>query len=689
VLLASAIADSSVTIPNVTCVIDTCRSLQVRWDIDAQSHTSKAVWASKSTCDQRRGRTGRTCPGKVFRLVNNGFYINRLESWDEPQLLLSSCQNEVLSLLTSEHRVVSDPVGLLGRCLDPPPSAAINQAVRYLKSIGACEEIVLGKRTKLIASDYGRLLSSFPFVVAESRAILLAARYSYLHEALTLWAIRSLRPYPIIHYFGDKDRSLEALQMYKGDVEPQNPKSVALANLSAYMFWDVAWNNGRGIIAKHRFQRCSRSTTEFVPGNDFENIRGSFTEADFFDVNHISCSSREKADCGVWAWTEQAEAKHVAWCKQHQINPTSVRAISEVVDSTMHMLFQSKNEPEWLRCSHPEPQWRRPNDWQGDADMIEMFHVVYGRYNSSKVIKVLTSLWDGEFDNVSSSISILSGTPQHSRSGSIVSITNIPPICSHFLSGNCIYGTRCRNSHTLTGERPRCRFFAAGTCAKGEDCVFSHDSSKNGHSNKVDCNPLRALSPILPELQLNDGATGWYKKHGHELLLLGDGNFSFSQALSILACPARVSTTLEQSHHSFGGAQFFTGIDATRVHKNSLITMLVQSGSVHCSAWNFPFTGVEENDDGNIDLLSGTFLSLSLLFASKLSNQKIIQFGLALQGDQFSRWYVLRSARRSGWILRSWGYFDHEFFPGYTPCRINGKTFPVENARFYVFQLVG
>jgi HrpA-like RNA helicase len=70
VLLASAIADSSVTIPNVSCIIDTCRALEVKWDPEKSTYKPKTVYASQAICDQRKGRTGRTCPGRVFRLVH-------------------------------------------------------------------------------------------------------------------------------------------------------------------------------------------------------------------------------------------------------------------------------------------------------------------------------------------------------------------------------------------------------------------------------------------------------------------------------------------------------------------------------------------------------------------------------------------------------------------------------------------
>ena len=80
IILASAIADSSVTIPNVSVVIDLCRALEVSWNYEKKRHIPKTVWASHSICDQRKGRTGRTCSGKVFRLVQQSFYLTHFSA---------------------------------------------------------------------------------------------------------------------------------------------------------------------------------------------------------------------------------------------------------------------------------------------------------------------------------------------------------------------------------------------------------------------------------------------------------------------------------------------------------------------------------------------------------------------------------------------------------------------------------
>ncbi len=92
ILLASAIADSSVTIPDVACVIDTCRALEVKWNRKKSRYDAGTVYASQAICDQRRGRTGRTCSGKVFRLVYSRFFNNEMEKWEQPKIGLASCR---------------------------------------------------------------------------------------------------------------------------------------------------------------------------------------------------------------------------------------------------------------------------------------------------------------------------------------------------------------------------------------------------------------------------------------------------------------------------------------------------------------------------------------------------------------------------------------------------------------------
>lgn len=69
IVLATNVAESSITIPNVTHIIDFCLTKYQVAIKGAQVSSLILDWASKNNCEQRAGRTGRVCPGWVIRLV--------------------------------------------------------------------------------------------------------------------------------------------------------------------------------------------------------------------------------------------------------------------------------------------------------------------------------------------------------------------------------------------------------------------------------------------------------------------------------------------------------------------------------------------------------------------------------------------------------------------------------------------
>lgn len=132
--MATNIAESSVTIPKVAFVIDSCRSLQVYWNKLQKKEAAKLVWVSKSQvhiilllyvdlicfynflssirsqAEQRRGRTGRTCDGKVYRLVTGPFF-NRLVDHEHPAILNLSLRLQALLICCAESKAINDPKG--------------------------------------------------------------------------------------------------------------------------------------------------------------------------------------------------------------------------------------------------------------------------------------------------------------------------------------------------------------------------------------------------------------------------------------------------------------------------------------------------------------------------------------------------------------------------------------------------
>jgi ATP-dependent helicase HrpB len=133
VVLATSIAETSLTIEGVRIVVDSGVARVPRYEPDIGLTRLETVRASRAAVDQRRGRAGRTEPGVCYRL------------WDEPQTasLTAYTQPEILSadlsslVLDLAQWGVSDPATLA--FLDPPPAPALKEARSLLGELGALD----------------------------------------------------------------------------------------------------------------------------------------------------------------------------------------------------------------------------------------------------------------------------------------------------------------------------------------------------------------------------------------------------------------------------------------------------------------------------------------------------------------------------------------------------------------------
>ena len=149
VVLATSIAETSLTIEGVRIVVDSGLARVPRYEPDIALTRLETVRASRAAVDQRRGRAGRTEPGICYRL------------WDEPQTasLAAYTQPEILSadlsslVLDLAQWGVIDPAAL--SFLDPPPTPALKEAKSLLEELNALDAdgriTAEGKRLRALA----------------------------------------------------------------------------------------------------------------------------------------------------------------------------------------------------------------------------------------------------------------------------------------------------------------------------------------------------------------------------------------------------------------------------------------------------------------------------------------------------------------------------------------------------------
>ncbi|KAH7404667.1 hypothetical protein KP509_15G036900 [Ceratopteris richardii] len=180
VILATNIAETSVTIPGVCYVIDPglvkARIYNPR--VGVESLTVLPV--SKAQAVQRSGRAGRERPGKCFRLyTEDSFY--KLDDATVPEIKRCNLANVVLQL---KALGIHDILGF--DFMDKPSSIAIRKSLEHLYILGALTDE--GK----LSDPLGVQMSSFPVEPLYARAIILSCEYKCSAEILAVVAMLSV-----------------------------------------------------------------------------------------------------------------------------------------------------------------------------------------------------------------------------------------------------------------------------------------------------------------------------------------------------------------------------------------------------------------------------------------------------------------------------------------------------------------
>jgi ATP-dependent helicase HrpB len=134
IVLATAIAETSITIDGVRIVIDSGLARLPRYEPSTGLTRLETVRVSRASADQRAGRAGRTAPGIAIRLWR-AEQTASLPAYVAPEIFEADLSGLVLDCAAFG---VSEPAGL--RFPDPPPAAALAEAKTLLCELGAIDE---------------------------------------------------------------------------------------------------------------------------------------------------------------------------------------------------------------------------------------------------------------------------------------------------------------------------------------------------------------------------------------------------------------------------------------------------------------------------------------------------------------------------------------------------------------------
>jgi ATP-dependent helicase HrpB len=212
IVLATAIAETSLTLDRVSMVVDCGQSRLGRFDAGRGVVRMVTERASKAAVDQRRGRAGRTQAGDAYRLWDEE-QDRSLIPFARPEILETDLTQLVLSLRLWGAKSTDDLA-----LLDHPPRAAMLEAVRLLRDLGALD-------VDENLTEHGRKMAQLPLGPRLSHMLLAAAQMGAAGIGADLAAL--LSETGIGGKSSDLDTRLEAL---RGDRSAKSTQARTLAN---------------------------------------------------------------------------------------------------------------------------------------------------------------------------------------------------------------------------------------------------------------------------------------------------------------------------------------------------------------------------------------------------------------------------------------------------------------------------
>ena len=163
-IVATNVAETSLTIPNISYVIDTGKVNRKIWDLNSGVSKFEISWISQASAEQRAGRSGRTSTGYCYRLYSSAVYANDFEKFEAPIIQQRPVADVLLYMKSLDiPKVVNFPFP------SPPSKEGLKNAEKNLINLGAIEaeqsgvtllkkdSNLSGKITKL-----GRIMAKFP-----------------------------------------------------------------------------------------------------------------------------------------------------------------------------------------------------------------------------------------------------------------------------------------------------------------------------------------------------------------------------------------------------------------------------------------------------------------------------------------------------------------------------------------------
>jgi HrpA-like RNA helicase len=151
IVMATNVAESSLTIDGIKSVINTGYELKSSFDPENRARKLDRQFASKSQQIQRCGRAGRTEPGQCYHMYTKDDFENKMIQYPEPEIKTSDITLECLNLISIDTILtVPKLINTLANFIEPPREINIRVAITNLMRLGLIENDTITPLGKII-----------------------------------------------------------------------------------------------------------------------------------------------------------------------------------------------------------------------------------------------------------------------------------------------------------------------------------------------------------------------------------------------------------------------------------------------------------------------------------------------------------------------------------------------------------
>ncbi|KAJ4756161.1 RNA helicase family protein [Rhynchospora pubera] len=272
IVLATNMAEASITINDIVFVVDCGKAKETTYDALNNTPCLLPSWISKASARQRRGRAGRVQPGECYHLYPRCVY-EAFNEYQLPELLRTPLNSLCLQIKSLQL----DSIGkFLCAALQPPEPLAVQNAVDFLKMIGALDE-------NENLTNLGKYLSMLPVDPKLGKMLIMGAVFRCLDPILTVVSGLSVRD-PFLLPQDKKDLAGTAKSRFSA-----KDYSDHMALVRAYEGWKDAEREGSA------YEYCWRNFLSAQTLQAIHTLRKQFgyilKDANLVDLDARTCNS--------------------------------------------------------------------------------------------------------------------------------------------------------------------------------------------------------------------------------------------------------------------------------------------------------------------------------------------------------------------------------------------------------------